>query len=83
MTPLNLLCLWWQISIFPRNEQLFDYKQPGLTDSAARPRNHGGPLQRLTDQLTEIMGSCPTRYDSETDSGIIIDRILGSMPPFF
>jgi len=46
----------------------------------AAPRPLGGKLLKILDSATEISSSTPTRYQSHTDSGIILDRIFTTLP---
>jgi len=72
----------------PNDMQLFEYSRPeskrNSEDSEdevnAAPRPAKGKLMRTLDKATEIAARAPTRYNSTSDAGIILDRVWTTIP---
>ena len=73
------------MNVVPPNMQLFEYHSPTTTleHAGMAPLVQRCPFQSCLDKLTEIESACPTRYNTESDSGTILDRILTSTTAHF
>ena len=68
--------------------ETFNYANPDLSslDSGLLERRAGaesGALSAVLAKLTEIEARTPTRYNTVSDCGVILDRIFTSLPSFF
>ena len=67
----------------PANSQLFEYRSPathGIVERSAAPRPVTGRLIKSLTAATEIFASAPTRYNTTSDSGVILDRVFTTLP---
>jgi len=73
------------MNITPSDGKIFEYGTPEATleTSASLIRPPAGPLQQQLLLLTEFESSTPTRYQSDTNSAVVIDRVFGNLPPSF
>jgi len=76
------LFLAGDLNITPPHSKLFEYKgpRPNSDNSAAAARPNGGQLQLILEQLIEFEATTPTRYQAETNTGVVLDRIFGTLP---
>jgi len=77
------LCMFLlgDLNLTPRAGQLFEYGSPAVAMDTANSRPPArGPLLRVLEQLTEVESAVPTRYNTEADTGTIIDRVFTSLP---
>jgi len=76
------LFLAGDLNLTPPHSKLFEYKSPSPTsdNAAAAARPSGGQLELTLEQLIEFEATTPTRYQTETNSAVVLDRIFGTLP---
>ena len=68
----------------PAGCKLFEYGHPCTymeTSSDSAPRQQCSKLMKIIGKTTEISSMTPTRYQKQTDSGVILDRLFTSIMP--